>query len=119
MHPLDVTKRKGSNKSSRTPCKSQKAESPASAVAMPPVCQTPLDVSKMPIGGSASGADGPSVFSRTAARWCRPLDALPQTGLFVEAIEFDAAEIETRDDSHHFAVVDDRHMAIASILHQP
>jgi len=52
-------------------------------------------------------------------RWRRPLDPLPQTGLLVEAIEFDAAEIETRDDSHHFAVIDDRHMAIASILHQP
>ena len=49
-------------------------------------------------------------------RW---LDPLPQTSLFVEAIEFGAAEIETRDDSHHFSIVNDRHMSIASIFHQP
>ena len=61
-------------------------------------------VEPLPQDRSASRGRRPRPFSR--AKPCvefGPLDPLPQTGLLVEAIEFDAAEIETRDDSHDFA----------------
>src|SRR5579883_237481 len=48
----------------------------------------------------------------------RSSDALPEAGFFVEAIQLYAAEIEPRDNADDPAVLDDRHMAMAAILHQ-
>ena len=47
-----------------------------------------------------------------------PSDSLPQTSLFVQAIQFDTAEIETRNDSHDFVPIDDWDMSIAPVVHQ-
>ena len=41
-------------------------------------------------------------------------NALPQTGLLVEAIQLDAAEVEAGNDPDHFTLVNDRQMAAAS-----
>src|SRR6516165_11127434 len=47
-----------------------------------------------------------------------PSDSLPQTSLFVQAIQFDTAEIETRNDSHDFVPIDDWDMSIAPVVHR-
>ncbi len=46
-----------------------------------------------------------------------PLDPLPQAGLFIQAIQFDAGEVEARDDPHDLLALDDGQMAITPILH--
>ena len=64
--------------------------------------------------------------------YCRPLTPLPATGrllrlskpfpeagLFVEAVELGAAEVEARDDAHNLLVIDDRQVPIAVVFHQP
>ena len=47
-----------------------------------------------------------------------PSDSLSQTSLFVQAIQFDTAEIETRNDSHDFVPIDDWDMSIAPVVHR-
>ena len=46
-------------------------------------------------------------------------NALPQTGLLVEAIKFHAAEIKPGNDADDFAIVDDWQMAVATVFHEP
>src|SRR5215471_2357751 len=45
--------------------------------------------------------------------------ALPQTGLLIEAIQLNAAEIKPRNDADDFAIVDDWQMAVATVFHEP
>jgi CO/xanthine dehydrogenase Mo-binding subunit len=71
-------------------------------------------------GTARTGRAGPRRRTAcSATRIVAPSDPLPQAGLLVEAIEFDAAEIESRNDPHHFAAIDYRKVAIAPVLHQP
>jgi len=55
---------------------------------------------------------------RNKPRACS-LDPLPETSLFVQAIEFDTAEIETRNDPYDLAVINDRLMPIVPVLRKP
>src|SRR5487761_335007 len=47
----------------------------------------------------------------------RPLNSLPDAGLLVEPVLLHAPEIAFGDDAHDLAVIDDRQMAIAAVLH--
>lgn len=46
------------------------------------------------------------------------LDPFPETGFLIETIDFGAAEIGGRDNTHNLAVLNDRHVAAADIVHE-
>jgi hypothetical protein len=55
----------------------------------------------------------------SAKRALRPSNALPQAGLLIEPIQFEAAKVKPRDDPDDLAIIDDRQMAVAVVFHQP
>jgi len=65
------------------------------------------------------GSVGQTLVSLGSGVAVGPSNPFPQTGFLIQAIQFDAAEIEAGNNAHDPAPIDNRHVAITPMLHQP